>query len=395
MNHYPNRSMEESHFTERATGQLVRIDTPRGRDISFIPERLPGKWEFDTRLWKLLADAKEMLGTLNGIGQTLENPRLLLQPLQSREAIASSNIEGTFVTPEQLLLFELDPSEPITESEKKADWYEVANYARALEEGVRLLDTLPLGNRLIRAMHAILMRGVRGRNKSPGEFRKLQVQIGTHGRFVPAPPNAVEDLMADLERYLNVVDERHDPLVRSFIVHYQFETIHPFSDGNGRVGRALLALAIRHWLGHAQPWLYMSAYYERNKDEYIDRMYRVSTRGEWSEWIEFCLRGSIAQAKDAIRRCHEFHRLKREFHDRVKRATPRSHKIIDGLFVRPVIQVGSIIEKYHVTYPTAKTDLDRLVESGILQVLEGVHPRAYGCPEVIAAAYSDDPTGTG
>jgi len=331
--------MDKAQFTSDSPGELLAIDHRKG--WAFVPDSLLRSWETDPRLWPLLVDAKEALGALNGIGQVLPDPQLLLRPLQNREALASSRIEGTFVTPEQLLLYELDPREPKHGDEQRADWLEVFNYNRAVQTGCEMLQTHPICNRVILAMHKDLMHGARGQRNRPGEFRNWQVQIGSNARFVPAPPSMVPDLMGDLEKYVNS-ESSLDPLLRCFLVHYQFEAIHPFRDGNGRVGRALLALMIYKWLGHSMPWLYLSAFYERYREEYIDRLFQVSARGAWFEWLEFCLRATVSQARDAVDRCHKFHQLKRQFHDRIAAPTPRTHSIIDGLFVNPVVSVTSM-----------------------------------------------------
>jgi len=379
--------MDSSLFTSSSPGTLVRLEPPRN-DRAFIPNDLPPRWKWEPELWALLVEAKEALGTLNGIGQTLPNPQLLLRPLQTREAITSSKIEGTYVTPEQLLLYELDPREPRSAGDEMADWLEVSNYGRALQHGWNLLEELPVCNRVIREIHKVLMTGVRGRDKHPGEFRRWQVQIGSSGRFVPAPPGEVGRLMNSLERYINS-DDQFDPLVRCYLVHYQFEAIHPFEDGNGRVGRALLALMVYRWLGHAMPWLYMSAFYERYRDEYIGNLFKVSTSGAWTQWIEFCLRGTISQANDSIRRCHRFHWLRNDFRQRVNSHSKRTHAIIEGLFTSPALTVTSLANRFGVTYHTARADIKRLRDARILAELPGAHPRSYYAPEIMAVAYGE------
>jgi Fic family protein len=384
--------MELKHFQSGFPGRLVQIKQPRD-DWAFIPSQLPAEWRFDPSLWPLLAKAKERLGTLDGIGQTLPDPQLLLRPLRRREAIASSNIEGTFVTPQQLALFELHPTEPTNADDRRADWREVFNYSEALEKGQEGLQTASISSRLIRELHSTLMQGVRGRNKSPGQFRTYQVHLGSTGRFVPAPAAQVTGLMDNLERYVNDLDDEFDPLVRCFIVHYQFEAIHPFSDGNGRVGRALLALMIYQWLGHSMPWLYMSAFYEQFKGEYISNLYRVSTEGAWTNWIDFCLRGVVAQANDAIQRCREFNRLRVEFKTRLESApkSSRSDNIIDSLFTSPVVTIPSLVSRFNITYHTARADVHRLVDVGILSEISDTHPRSYVSPELMQAAYDPKP----
>ncbi|MCI0493128.1 MAG: Fic family protein [Planctomycetes bacterium] len=388
--------MDSKRFTSGFPGRLVPIELPlKGKDWAFIPRDLPPKWDFPPEFWPLLASAKEALGTLNGIGQTLPDPHLLLRPLQTREAISSSSIEGTYVTPEQLLLYELDPGEPKSASDQVADWNEVFNYGRALLHGLELLKTLPICKRLIRELHGVLMAGVRGRDSSRGEFRQCQVQIGSNGRFVPPPPGEVEQLLGNLEKYVNQEDGRFDPLVRCYLIHYQFEAIHPFKDGNGRVGRVLLALMTSKWLGHSMPWLYMSAYYELFREEYVQYLFDISSRGAWGNWIEFCLRGTIAQANDSIRRCHQFNAMRAEFHSRVDGPSSRTHALIEGLFRTPVVTIPSVCKRFDIAYHTAQVDVERLVSANILQESPGVYPRAFFAKEIMHIAYGPTDSSSG
>lgn len=384
--------MDFKRFTAEKTGELRKFQNRSidRDDWLFIPAEFPPAWEFPAELWPLLAEAKEALGTLNGIGQTLPNPALLLNPLQNREAITSSRIEGTFVTPRQLLLYELDPQEPESAEGELADWYEVLNYRTALTQCCELLSDAPITNRILRTMHKTLMSGVRGHEKSPGQFRRVQVQVGATGRYIPPPATELPRLMANLERYVNEADDRFDPLVICYLVHYQLEAIHPFSDGNGRIGRLLLALMIHKLMRHDWPWLYMSAFFERNKEEYIDRMFQVSARGEWQTWIEFCLYGTIVQARDSIRRCGSIAALRDDYHQRIeRRATSRSHAIINQLFQSPFLTITSVQNQFDVSYATARNDVARLVEVGILQELEGRHPRSFCARELFDIAYGD------
>jgi Fic family protein len=195
--------------------------------------------------------------------------------------------------------------------------------------------------------------------------------------------------MANLEKYMNTHDERYNPLVRCFIVHYQFEAIHPFMDGNGRVGRALLAVMIYKLLGHTRPWLYLSAFFEKFKSEYIENLFRVSTHGDWTSWITFCLRGTIWQARDSVRRCDRFQEIKAEYHETIQSASPRTHPIIDGLFHDPIVTAPSLAAKHGVTWPTAKADIERLLDVGILKELPDTWPRAYYAPQIMTAAYGE------
>lgn len=383
--------MDPKRFTESKTGELQRFrNLQSGRDDwLFIPNQLPADWLFPERFWPLLLDAREALGQLNGVGQTLADPNLLLRPLQAREAITASAIEGTYVTPQQLLLYELDPKEPSTGEGHAADSKEVLNYGAAVAVGRDLLQELPICGRSIRQMHQTLMAGIRGAAKQPGQYRDIQVQVGATGRYVPPPPAEVERLMANLERFINGEPDNVDPLVRCCFVHYQFEAIHPFMDGNGRVGRALFALMIYALLGHSRPWLYLSPYFEQHKEEYYDNLLRVSTHGDWERWIEFCIHGITLQAKDAIRRCEEFHRIRATYHDRIDAPSSRTHAIIEMLFINPVLTIPEVRDRLNVEYHTARKDLERLVEAKILVESPASYPRSFYAAEIMQVAFGD------
>jgi Fic family protein len=382
--------MKSADFTSDAPGRLLRITQPR-EDWAFLPNRLPPNWEFPSSLAEMLGDVREALGILEGVGRNLDNPQLLMRPLQNREALTSSSLEGTYVTPEELLLYEIDLHEPHPHDEQKLDWQEVHNYNRALQRGCEMIDgeNLPFMLRVIKEMHRTLLQGVRGQRARSGEFRPWQVQLGSDGRFIPPPHLEVPDLMADLEKYMNTRDNRMNPLIQCFIVHYQFEAIHPFIDGNGRVGRALLALMIYKLMGHSKPWLYMSAFFERFKDEYVSNLYRVSTHGDWSKWIEFCLRGVIWQAQDSIRRCDRFQEIKSEYHEQITNPSPRTFLIVEGLFHEPIVTAPLLATRLNVSFPTAKVDIDRLVECGVLKEIAHTRPKAYSATKIIRAAYGE------
>ena len=384
--------MDKAKFTS-ATGDLVQIDRadhPLRKDWAFIPNELPATFEFSSHLWPLLADARERLGTLNGIGQTLDDPELLLQPLRNRESITSNRIEGTFVTAENLLLFEMDPKEPKSARDESASWYEVFNYNLAMKTACEMMASQQLNCHMIRAVHSILMRGVRGQDKSPGEFRKKQVQIGSNARFVAPPSHEIERLMGNLQDYITDEDSTVDPLVKCFVVHYQFETIHPFEDGNGRMGRLLLALMIYKSLGHKMPWLYLSAFFDKYQDEYFANLFDVSATGQWNKWIEFCLRATLSQANDSIIRCDKFKALKQKYHDQLPSAVPRCHMIVDWLFRNPIVRTVSVKSHLDVHYKTAQSDIDTLVEAGILRELRFRRPKTYFAPDIMSIAYDPD-----
>lgn len=283
----------------------------------------------------------------------------------------------------------VEPRESQSDEDPANDWREVFNYRRALHAGVS--SALPLSLRLIRDLHRELLTGVRGRDRSPGDFRRAQVYLGVSKRFIPPPPFRLTECLDAFEKYLHRNDTGFDPLVDCFLVHYQFEAIHPFVDGNGRVGRLLLALMVQQRTGLTKPWLYMSAYFEHNREEYIDRLFNISARGDWSAWIEFCLHGAIAQTEDAIRRCDKLLRIKSDFVSRVEAAggSVRLHQIVELMFNSPFVRVGDLARSLNVTYPTAKADIDRLVQAGILRELATVTPKTYYAPEVFDIAYDD------
>ena len=381
--------MNPSAFGPRSPGKLVAVSGIRGITHAFVPDPLPPEWSFPPDLWPLLTEARVALADLNGVGRYLPNPDLLLRPLQNREAQKSSSLEGTYTEPEEQMLFELDPELPQDVSDPRNARREVSNYARALRLR-RERDELPLSLRSIKNLHAVLMDGVRGSDRAPGEFRRLQNQIGRPPRFVPPPVNLLGGLLDDFEKYLHAADGL-DPLVRAFVAHYQFEAIHPFMDGNGRVGRLLLAISIEEWCNLSAPWLYMSDFFDQNRDSYIDRMFAVSATGDWDGWIRFCLDGVVAQANDTATRCGELIELNGDFHERVNQmgASTRLSAIVDDLFLNPLIRVTDARDRFAVTYPTARSDLTKLERAGIVRLLGGAPQLTYYSVPILNVIYGD------
>lgn len=384
--------MDRAQFTDRRTGELVRISIPRAappaQDWSFIPQVLPPTVDLPGKLHQLWGRALVGVSTLNGIGRTLADPTLLLQPLQTREAVLSSRLEGTYTTEQELLLYAKNPTDPKSESDPANAWREVFNYESTIKMGCEHLKSQPFSLALSRALHQELLRGVRGTDKKPGEFRSEPVCIGATRRFVPPPAAEVPRLLDNLIDYINTESDV-DPLIRCYIAHYQIEAIHPFIDGNGRIGRVILALMTFRLLGHQHPWLYMSAFFEKHKDEYVSRLFRVSSEGDWSGWIEFCLQGTVEQAADSIRRCEDLRALYGVYKTRLsKKYRRRTPDILDMLFREPVVNVPYIERTLGVTYKTAKAEIEFLLENDILRPLEGQkRPQSYGAWEVFAAAY--------
>jgi len=378
--------MDVSRFKPTAPGEIVQL---QNGEPAFVPHPLPPNWDFPIRLWPLLAEAKQQVGILEGLGRNLPSPALLLRPLEDREAIKSSRLEGTYASPRELLLFEMQPRQSKSENDPANDWREVFNYRRALHQGST--PELPLSLRLVRQLHATLLTGVRGREKSPGEFRRVQVAIGATHRFIPPPPERVMECLDPLEKYFHTQDKRFDTLVNAFLIHYQFETIHPFVDGNGRVGRLLLALMLRDCCGLSKAWLYLSDYFETHREEYMQRLFSVSAECAWEDWIEFCLLGTVWQTKDTIQRCERLLEIRERFMRKIGEVggSVRLNQIVESVFYSPFVRVADLPDQLGVTYPTAKADVDRLVQAGILKVVDGATPRTFYAPEVFDVAYEE------
>ncbi|MEN8257019.1 MAG: Fic/DOC family N-terminal domain-containing protein [Thermodesulfobacteriota bacterium] len=383
--------MEKTFFTENSPGELVKISIQESDDWAFVPDHLPTDFQVSGNLWPLLAEAREELARLDGVGRHMPNYNLLLKPLQHREALKSSSLEGTYATPEELLLFEIEPKEPKSNKDKINSWKEVFNYHEALIKGQQLLSEIPVSLRFLREIHKVLLSGVRGHHRDPGNFRRSQVHVGSDKRFIPPPPDKLEGNLFDLEKYIHQ-ESSIDPLVFCFFVHYQFETIHPFLDGNGRVGRLLLSLMIFHWCKLTSPWLYLSAFFDKYKEEYIQNLFNVSAKGDFDTWIAYCLRATIYQAKDAIKRFDQLVAVRERYLQMVAncKGSIRLHGIIERLFESPLITIPQATEIFEITYPTARNDLSILEKLGIIRESRAsTRPKVYISPEIFAIAYSD------
>jgi Fic family protein len=376
--------MDMKRFRPNAPGEIVKIG---GEESAFVPAILPPEWGFPLRLWPLLAETKLQVGILEGLGRTLPNPAILLRPLEDREAIQSSRLEGTYASPKELLLFEMEPKKPASDDDPANDWREVINYRRALHQGIQ--SSLPFSLRFIRDLHRTLLKGVRGRDRTPGEFRRGQVAIGVTRRFVPPPPQRLMECLGPLEKYFHVDEPKYDALVKCFLIHYQFETIHPFNDGNGRVGRLLLSLMLHRCCHLSKPWLHLSEYFEQNREEYINALFNVSAESAWEAWVEFCLQGTLIQTKETIHRCQRLLEIQERFRKKLSsmKGSTRLLQITEGIFHSPYVRVADLARQLDITYPTAKADLERLVEVRILRELENVSPRTFYAPEVFDVAY--------
>jgi len=382
--------MDPALFSETKSGQLIPVQGIGDLKNAFVPDPLPPSWDWSESLWPVLLEARTALARLDGTGKHLPNPELLLKPMQNREAQRSSRLEGTITDPQQQALFQVDPKFPVSDSDPVNQYREVFNYSKALRMRLDGGSELPLSLRLIKDLHKTLMDGVRGSDKSPGEFRRTQNQVGRPARYVPPPMTHLDDALDRFEKYLHS-EPKYDPLVNAFLVHYQFEAIHPFGDGNGRVGRLLLAVTIAEWCALANQWLYMSTYFEQRRDEYLQRLLRASTHGDWEGWVRFCLQGVIEQARDTERRCEDLLKLNRDFHQRLQkiRGSVRLATIVDGLFEVPVITVTQVQQRFVMTYPTARNDLRQLAQANIVSELLNAGQITYYCKPIFDITYAD------
>jgi Fic family protein len=382
--------MDATRFTN-PSGELVRINQ-RG-DVAFIPRPLPNRYVVPPHLLDRYVEAREIIGELRGIGKTLPDHGLLTRPLRQREALRSSSLEGTYATPAELLSYEQDPRDPYSSTDPVNSWREVHNYQAALDLGQNLVaDGYPFSEWLIRQLHKRLLGGVRGEDKSPGEIRTNQVHIGAGNRFTPPPQEHLTGLMGQLERDLRE-ETPIDPLIRAFMVHYQFEAIHPFRDGNGRVGRLLLALMIYRCCGFDMPWLYLSEFYERHKDEYIDTLYNVSSENAWDDWIGLCLLATVEVGKSTVQRVQSLLQIKQSYEKRIREMNGRDRLVhlVPRLFSSPIVRYKDLRDTLKISYPTAREDVDALVEAGILAELNPTkNPRTFFAKEIFRVAYYDD-----
>jgi Fic family protein len=359
-----------------STGQY-QVTTTLGEPVrAFVPAPLPPEpaIELGSDSQRRLERALLSCGRLDAITTLLPDPDLFLYTYIRREAVLSSQIEGTQSSLSDLLLFELDeaPGTPID------DVVEVSNYAAALEHALaRLAEGFPLSNRLLREAHEKLLSSGRGADKRPGEFRTSQNWIGGtrpgNAQFVPPPPTEVEPCMAALEQFLRA-PYAAGTLVKAALAHVQFETIHPFLDGNGRVGRLLIALILNHEGVLRQPLLYLSLYFKQHRDEYYRLLDTVRTTGDWEVWLDFFLEGVGETAAGAVDTAQRLLALFASDAERVRgigRAAANALRVFDALRRRPLADVDRLARQTGVAYPTAARAVDALVNLGILRELTG------------------------
>jgi len=384
--------MNASDFSHSSPGHLAK--TVEGV-LAFVPGPLPPQLDFNLETLASLSEADQFLGQLAGVGHTLPNPHLLIGPFLRREAVLSSRIEGTEATAEELLLFEIAPDE----TPAKPDVREVSNYVQALNHGLARLKELPVSLRLLREVHSVLMKGVRREEKKPGEFRTRQNYIARAGhplaeaRFVPPPVAEMNQAMNDLEKYLH---RRELPtLIDLALIHYQFEAIHPFMDGNGRVGRLLISLLLCERAQMTQPLLYLSAFFERHRGTYYDLLLNVSQKGAWMDWILFFLHGIAEQSRDAIQRARKLVELRERYRGWMQEPGIPAPilLLVDALFENPAITIPRARALLDVkTFHTARSYVEKLCEAGILKEHTGrKRNRIYVAREIVNIIESDKP----
>jgi cell filamentation protein, protein adenylyltransferase len=387
--------MDPQAFRSELAGRLIR--SPVGY-WAFVPHALPPKLPWTSGLVTMLSDADRALGELAGLGRSLPNPHLLMSPFAHQEAVLSSRIEGTRASLSDLYAYE---AQQLALFESPQDVHEVHNYVRALEYGLERLPSLPLSLRLIREIRGRLMENVRGERQDPGEFRRSQNWIGPPGCllsdaiFVPPPVPQMHQALNALEVFLNAALSL-PPLVHLGLVHYQFEAIHPFLDGNGRMGRLLVVLLLCAWNLLPRPWLYLSAYFEAHRQEYYDLLLGVSQHGAWEAWLLFFLRGVENQSRDAVYRAGRLQALREEYRARFQaaRAAARLLRLVDLLFARPVLTVRQVEHALEVDFAAAQRYVRQLEQAGLLREITGhARNRVYRADEVLSAIEGPVPEG--
>jgi Fic family protein len=366
--------LRAADFTEKAPGQLVRAWGPTGKCWAYVPDPLPPRLDLAPELLDQLSEADQALAELKGISPKLPTTHWLTRLFSRHEAIASCRMAGVVTNLEQLLLFEADRSEGESAAHPRQVW----NYVRALEYGLDQLKTAAVSLRLLREVHARLLAGSSEGPGPPSEFRDRQIVIGPSGhpriepRFVPPPVPEMLLALDAFDRFLARPTGQRVPIDIA-LIHYQFETIHPFLEGNGRLGRLLIALLLGKRGGLPEPILDLSAYLEANKAAYADHLLDVSRSGNWTAWIEFFLTGIAVQARSVLKRYQDLLELRKTYRREIQETTKSSSilKLVDRVFDRPVITVDQAAEELDVTPATAQRHIEQLEQAGILAEAAG------------------------
>jgi Fic family protein len=382
--------MDPKNFSNKAPRRVIY--TPNGC-WAFMPDPLPPTIQWSGELLNALSEAERQLGYLASLADTLPSPFILIQPFIRREAVLSSRIEGTRASLEDLYHFE---ARQLSFLEDSSDVREVQNYRKALNYGLERLCSLPISLRLIREIHGKLMEGVRGEYLTPGEFRSSQNWIGPAGSainsatLVPPPVDEMHTALAELENFIHSASDL-PKLVQAGLIQYQFETIHPFLDGNGRLGRLLVTLLLIEWGLISQPLLYLSAFFETHRLEYYDNLLAVSQLGDWERWLRFFLRGVSSQSMDATRRIECLGKLRTCYRELLsnERAGVRLLEALDALFERPILTIHQLESALGVPFISARRYMEKLVEKGIVREITGhTRNRLYQADDILKALMS-------
>lgn len=364
--------MDVERLKKSPTGRLIRTSKDHW---AFVPNPLPppGLDRFSADFIGILSEADRGIGALKALSRLVPNPNLLVAPYVRKEAVQSSRIEGTQASLSDIFYYEASKEKP-----KHADTLEVLNYVRAMNHGFSRLKELPLSLRLVKEIHLKLMENVRGEKMRPGEFRTTQNWIGPPGcsladaTFVPPPVSEMTEALAQWEGFLHS-DDSIVPLIKCALMHYQFEAIHPFLDGNGRVGRLLITLYLceKGYLEH--PIFYLSDFFERYRNEYYDLLLEVSRDGNWDAWLRYFIRGVAEQSRVAEETGHKILGLQKKYRQQLQtESVSRSvFQLLDMLFLNPFVSLPGVSDYLKITWPTAKASVERLVKLGILKEVSG------------------------
>jgi len=371
-------NVNKERHVKRGVGGTYEISMAGGERVkAFIPHALPPEPPLDLTggRQQLLENATLALGRLDSVSLLLPDAHIFLYAYVRREAVLSSQIEGTQSSLSDLLLFELEeaPGVPLD------DVVEVSNYVAALEHGMaRLQGGFPLSNRLIREMHRVLLSRGRGAGQSPGEFRRSQNWIGGtrpgNARFVPPPPQVVAPAMAVLERFIHGARTQHSDLIKAALAHVQFETIHPFLDGNGRMGRLLIAFMLHQSGALSRPLLYLSLFFKQHRDEYYRLLDLVRTEGEWEAWLDFFLEGVAQTAGSAVetaRRLVGLFQSDEKKIDGLGRGSSSVRQVFHAFRERPILNLNELRRLTGLVFPTVSRGVNALLEAGIVREITG------------------------
>lgn len=368
---------------QSTAGQVIK--SPKGYN-AFVPNSLPPAIEWNNQLVGTLSRADFVLGKLAREGSKLPNPHLLMRPFITREAVLSSKIEGTHATIGEILAHNAG----VDVKQNLDDLQEVQNYITALDFGLKRLSELPLSLRLIKEIHEQLMQGVRGSHATPGEFRKSQNWIGPPGctlntaKFVPPPVDQLTNCLGEFEKFLH--DRQLPPLIHIALCHYQFEAIHPFLDGNGRIGRLLVGLLLIEQKMLPSPLLYLSAFFEATRDEYYRQLFSVSSKGTWQDWLIYFLNGIAVQSEDALSRAERINDLLNKWKLQVASAASSVPvDIVEHFAVNPYLTIKKIAEKLGIAYSTAERGVRKLANENIIQQIgDNKRDKVYCATEILS-----------